>query len=108
MIVLIMGGELNSEMEHQTARDTTTGEPRPMGRRNAVMADRLGRTYNELTDEPDDKAQMPKKNDPADRHKGAPAPDRAHGIAGALTGRNGAVAAAFLIGAFGVALAKQR
>ncbi|MEX6508360.1 YihY/virulence factor BrkB family protein [Jiella sp. M17.18] len=39
MIILIVGGELNSEMEHQTARDTTTGPAQPMGQRGALMAD---------------------------------------------------------------------
>jgi membrane protein len=37
--VVLLGGELNSEMEHQTARDTTTGPERPMGTRGARMAD---------------------------------------------------------------------
>jgi len=37
--VVLLGAEINSEMEHQTAQDTTTGEPRPMGQRGAVMAD---------------------------------------------------------------------
>jgi len=41
MIILIVGGELNSEMEHQTARDTTTGAPQPLGQRGATMADRV-------------------------------------------------------------------
>lgn len=45
MVVLVMGAELNSELEHQTAQDTTTGEPRPMGERGAVMADNVGRNY---------------------------------------------------------------
>ena len=40
-IVVIMGAELNSELEHQTARDTTTGQSRPLGNRGAVMADRV-------------------------------------------------------------------
>lgn len=39
-IVLILGAELNSELEHQTKADTTTGRDRPMGARGAVMADR--------------------------------------------------------------------
>jgi membrane protein len=42
MIVIILGGEINGELEHQTARDTTTGPDRPMGKRGAVMADTLG------------------------------------------------------------------
>jgi membrane protein len=45
--ILIAGAELNAEMEHQTARDTTTGEERPMGARGAVMADTLGKTAEE-------------------------------------------------------------
>ncbi len=42
--VVLMGAELNSEMEHQTERDTTTGPDRPMGQRGAQMADLVGRT----------------------------------------------------------------
>jgi membrane protein len=42
VIVILMGGEINAEMEHQTARDTTKGAPLPMGMRGARMADRLG------------------------------------------------------------------
>lgn len=37
--VVLLGGELNAEMEHQTARDTTTGKEKPMGTRGARMAD---------------------------------------------------------------------
>jgi membrane protein len=40
--ILIVGAELNAELEHQTARDSTTGTARPMGERGAVMADTLG------------------------------------------------------------------
>ncbi len=41
-IVLLIGAELNAELEHQTATDTTRGPPRPMGARGATMADTLG------------------------------------------------------------------
>ena len=41
-IVVLLGAELNSEIEHQTAIDTTVGEIKPMGRREARMADTLG------------------------------------------------------------------
>lgn len=41
-MVFLMGAELNAEMEHQTRRDTTTGAPRPLGARGAVMADSVG------------------------------------------------------------------
>ena len=41
-VVILLGAELNSEIEHQTARDTTAGEREPMGHRDAVKADTLG------------------------------------------------------------------
>jgi len=37
----VMGAELNSEIEHQTAKDSTTGRPRPMGARGAWAADHV-------------------------------------------------------------------
>lgn len=40
---ILLGGELNSEMEHQTAEDTTTGPPVSMGERGAKMADTVGK-----------------------------------------------------------------
>jgi membrane protein len=42
VVILLLGAELDAEMEHQTARDSTTGVPRPMGTRGATMADTLG------------------------------------------------------------------
>ncbi|NMG39255.1 YihY family inner membrane protein [Chelativorans sp. ZYF759] len=47
VMVLLVGAQLNAEIEHQTAVDTTTGKPRPMGRRGAVMADTLGPSVDE-------------------------------------------------------------
>jgi membrane protein len=41
-IVVLVGAALNSEIEHQTARDTTVGPERPLGTRGAVMADTVG------------------------------------------------------------------
>ncbi|TBZ21060.1 YihY/virulence factor BrkB family protein [Rhizobium leguminosarum] len=46
VVILIVGGELNAELEHQTAKDTTTGTPLPMGARGAYVADTLGKTMN--------------------------------------------------------------
>ena len=40
--IVILGAEINSEAEAQTARDTTTGPREPMGHRGAVKADNLG------------------------------------------------------------------
>jgi membrane protein len=39
---VLLGAEINAEMEHQTAKDTTKGPDRPMGARGATMADNLG------------------------------------------------------------------
>ncbi len=40
---VVLGAEINAEMEHQTAVDTTAGPPKPMGQRGAYVADTLGR-----------------------------------------------------------------
>jgi membrane protein len=40
--IIIMGAEFNSETEHQTRVDTTTGGNAPMGMRQAKVADTLG------------------------------------------------------------------
>jgi membrane protein len=41
-IIVLYGAELNSEIEHQTVIDSTTGRPKPLGARGAVMADTVG------------------------------------------------------------------
>jgi membrane protein len=38
-LVVIAGAQVNAELEHQTAKDTTEGPERPMGTRDAEMAD---------------------------------------------------------------------
>jgi membrane protein len=45
VIVILIGAELNAEIEHQTARDTTVGHEKPLGMRGAVMADTLGEAW---------------------------------------------------------------
>ena len=41
-IAILIGAELNAEIEHQTARDTTVGHAKPLGKRGAAMADTVG------------------------------------------------------------------
>jgi membrane protein len=41
-IIVLLGAELNAEIEHQTVVDSTTGRPLPMGARGAEMADTVG------------------------------------------------------------------
>ncbi len=40
--VVLLGAELNAEIEHQTAHDSTTGGEKPLGQRGATMADTVG------------------------------------------------------------------
>jgi membrane protein len=42
-VIVLLGGELNAETEHQTARDTTEGGSKPLGARGAMMADHVGK-----------------------------------------------------------------
>ena len=44
-MVVLVGAELNAEIEHQTALDSTTGAPLPMGQRGAAMADTVGLAF---------------------------------------------------------------
>ena len=43
-VIVLLGGELNAETEHQTARDTTEGVAKPLGSRGAMMADHVGKS----------------------------------------------------------------
>ena len=40
--IVLLGGEINAEIEHQTARDSTTRPTQPLGQRGARMADTVG------------------------------------------------------------------
>ena len=48
----IVGAELNSEIEHQTAKDSTTGSPEPLGDRGAWAADNVA-TDDMVQDRPE-------------------------------------------------------
>jgi membrane protein len=41
-IAILLGAEINAEIEHQTAQDTTKGPEKPLGARGAAMADSIG------------------------------------------------------------------
>jgi membrane protein len=43
---VLFGALLNAELERQTAVDTTSGPPVPIGERGAVVADELPSTYD--------------------------------------------------------------
>jgi membrane protein len=42
--LVLMGAEVDAEMEHQTARDTTQGPEQPLGGRGAHVADHVAPT----------------------------------------------------------------
>ena len=46
MIVVLLGAQLNAEIEHQTAKDSTVGPDKPLGRRGALKADTIGAAQN--------------------------------------------------------------
>lgn len=41
-LVVVLGAEINAELEHQTRRDSTAGREQPAGQRDAYVADTLG------------------------------------------------------------------
>jgi len=45
VVIVLLGAELNAEMEHQTAKDSTEGAPVPLGSRGANMADHIGASH---------------------------------------------------------------
>src|SRR5690606_22182283 len=47
VLAVLIGAEINAEMERQTAYDTTEGAPAPMGARDAYAADTIGETADE-------------------------------------------------------------
>ena len=47
-LCVIIGAELNAELERQTEHDTTEGPDRPMGSRDAQAADTLGPTAEQM------------------------------------------------------------
>jgi membrane protein len=52
----VFGAELNSEIEHQTAKDSTTGKPKPMGDRGAWAADNVA-SDDKIQDRPEEKRE---------------------------------------------------
>jgi membrane protein len=51
-VIVVLGAEINAEMERQTQMDTTEGPPAPMGERGAYAADTVGPSFNEESGPP--------------------------------------------------------
>jgi membrane protein len=54
-IFVVLGAEINAEMERQTVKDTTEGAPEPLGHRGAYAADTVGPQANESDDPEEEK-----------------------------------------------------
>jgi len=50
-LVVLLGAEMNAEMERQTLKDTTEGAPKPIGLRGANAADTVGPSRENLREE---------------------------------------------------------
>lgn len=55
--VVLIGAELNAEMERQTVRDTTEGPPKPLGARGAQAADTVGPSRHQQPSQPSARPQ---------------------------------------------------
>ena len=74
--IFLFGAELNSEFEHQTARDTTSGAPEPLGQRAAWSADHVA---NGAGDEGREGEGAPPSAQPPQPAIASPATPSAHG-----------------------------
>ena len=72
--VFVIGAELNSEIEHQTAKDSTTGSPEPMGERGAWAADHVAGNVP-----PEEQVRQAEKEKPSLAEAGPPVPTEEKG-----------------------------
>jgi membrane protein len=106
--VLLFGAEFNSEIEHQTAKDTTaTPVDKPLGTRGAWAADHVASGPEDEGREGDSGAEQPPSADPGAREgskaRPAPPPDHPYLVA-RVTNRAGALAGLQKVGMVSAAL----
>jgi membrane protein len=73
-MAVLLGAELNAEVEHQTALDSTTGAPKPMGQRGAAVADTVGLPFEGLRHEAGRLWGVARRQAGNLRRRGAPPP----------------------------------
>ncbi len=119
--ILLFGAELNSELEHQTAKDTTSGVPLPMGSRGAWVADHLLDEAPLAASTPPDQSTAAKGKDELSesaagqrREQQAPSPAKDY-VAARATSRLGRLAGLRKVGmlssaltTFGLALMRRK
>lgn len=87
--IFLFGGELNSEIEHQTAHDTTEGASKPLGTRGAWSADHVADGAEDVSGGSSPLSDDPPANDePPPRTDLAPSRQHAY-LASRLTSRAG-------------------
>lgn len=102
--VFLFGAELNSEFEHQTAKDTTQGASDPLGQRGAWSADHVAEGADDAGAEADDRKPSPMSDDSGkDEAQSAPArtpqPENEHGyLVSRATSRGGHIAGLAKVG----------
>lgn len=57
-IIVVLGAEINAEMERQTVKDTTEGSPEPLGKRGAYAADTVGPEANQAGNKEDQERRI--------------------------------------------------
>jgi len=67
--IVMLGAEINSEMELQTARDTTTGHPAPIGDRGAFVADNVAQSEKKPASDDKEKVPSLQKTNPTDSNQ---------------------------------------
>jgi membrane protein len=79
--IIIAGAELNAELEHQTAEDTTTGRDQPLGVRGARMADTVGPARGDTTPQREDRPRWLRHDaGPPKRRRPRPITPRRHPV----------------------------
>ena len=105
--VLLFGAELNSELEHQTAKDTTAGTEQALGRRGAWSADHVAGADEQEGASTSPGQPRPAGEGPRQVHHEVPRrdPDREHPyIVARVTNRAGSLAGLRKVGMISAAL----
>ncbi len=114
--IFLFGAELNSEFEHQTAKDTTSGTPEPLGRRGAWSADHVASGSGDEGKEAEPKGAIGPVQPPAPALPTPAEPAREHAyLVARATNRAGRIAGLAKIGmitsalsTLGLALLRRR
>lgn len=107
--VLLLGAELNSELEHQTAKDSTEGADKPLGQRSAWAADHVAGADQQ---DPQEKLEPARRPAPVEVERASTARDyvtaRAANRAGSFAGLQKVGMISSALATAGLALMRKR